>query len=186
MCTSVKQSAPSTIHLCQAKPLEAKRAGKNRIPINTSAQNSCATTQLIMYHADWKRLETTVPWILKVETALLELSRKRKQLLLDNPTHLNYVLQEMSKAKCSLKQDLSTEDLSAVETALIQFCQKRKFYSKMSALLFGNPVKRSSPIYRLNPVFEDGLLRVGGRLSRTARPEGKKASHYLRISTFPC
>lgn len=137
-----------------------------------SVQNSCATTQLIMYHADWKKLKTTVAWILRVKTILLELSQKRKQLLLDDPTDL--IAQEMMKAKRSVGRDLSTEDLSAAETAVIQFCQRERFNSDMGALLSGNPVKRSSPIYKLNPVLEDVLLRVGGRLSRTAMPEGRK------------
>lgn len=32
-------------------------------------------------------------------------------------------------------------------------------------------MKRTSYIYKLNPILEDGVLRVGGRLSRSAMPE---------------
>ena len=35
-------------------------------------------------------------------------------------------------------------------------------------------MKRTSHIYKLNPVLEDGVLRVGGRLSRAAMPEEAK------------
>lgn len=143
-------------------------------------QNNSATSQLIMYHSDWRRLNAAVAWILKVKRALLELSNKRKQLLLDAPADLNYIEQEMLKARGSVGQSLSTEDLSMAEKAVIQFCQKERFHSEIFALSFGKLVKKSSPIYKLKPILEDGLLRVGGRLSRTAMPEESK--HPIIIS----
>lgn len=48
----------------------------------------------------------------------------------------------------------------------------------MSALKVS--VSRHSPIYRLDPVLEDGFLRVGGRLSRGAMPD--EAKHPLILS----
>lgn len=71
-------------------------------------QNNSATSQLIMYHSDWRRLNAAVAWILKVKRALLEMSNKRKQLLLDAPADLNYIEQEMLKARGSVGQSLST------------------------------------------------------------------------------
>lgn len=41
-------------------------------------------------------------------------------------------------------------------------------------------VKKSSDIYKLDPVLKDGLLRIGGRLSRAALPEENK--HPLILS----
>ena len=35
-------------------------------------------------------------------------------------------------------------------------------------------IKRSSHIYKLNPVLQDGILRVGDRLNRAAMPEESK------------
>ena len=84
---------------------------------------------------------------------------------------LCYVDKKMLEARKSLPQDsVSTEDLLAAEHAILQFCQRERFDKEICALKTGKPVKRCSPIYKLNPVLEDGLLRGG----RTAMPEESK------------
>lgn len=50
----------------------------------------------------------------------------------------------------------------------------RKFQFEIEALLKGSKVSSVSPIYNLDPVFENGLLRVGGRLHKSAMPEEAK------------
>ncbi|XP_072018450.1 uncharacterized protein [Amphiura filiformis] len=35
-------------------------------------------------------------------------------------------------------------------------------------------IKKASPLYRLNPFIEDGVIRVGGRLAKSALPEKTK------------
>lgn len=75
-------------------------------PLQICFQNSSATTQLIVYHSSWKRLKNAVAWMLKVKKALLKLSRKRKQLLLDDPIDLNHISQGMLKARRSVGQEL--------------------------------------------------------------------------------
>ena len=35
-------------------------------------------------------------------------------------------------------------------------------------------VKKSSPVYKLDPFLEDGVIKVGGRLSRSSLPEETK------------
>lgn len=47
-------------------------------------------------------------------------------------------------------------------------------------------MKKSSPISKLNPVLDDGLLMVGGRLSRTASQRKENIQSFcLRINIFP-
>lgn len=76
---------------------------------------------------------------------------------------------------------LTLDDLLGAEGAIIRYCQRQRFGEEMSALSSGKgSVSRQSPIYRLDPVLEDGLLRVGGRLSRGAMPE--EAKHPLILS----
>lgn len=73
------------------------------------------------------------------------------------------------------------EDLTEAETAIIAFCQRERFPEEIAALTSSNPViPRSSNIYRLDPVLERGLLRVGGRLSKATIPEDIK--HPLILS----
>lgn len=50
------------------------------------------------------------------------------------------------------------------------------------------PVERKSQLYKLDPVLQDGILRVGGRLNRAAMPEESKHPAILskgsRVSTL--
>ncbi len=72
-------------------------------------------------------------------------------------------------------QSLTPDDLSQAESAIIGFSQYDAFKQEMFSLQSGTSgVKRCSNIYKLDPVLMDGLLRVGGRLSRAAMPEETK------------
>ncbi len=144
---------------------------KGQISMNAvSIQNSNATCQLISYYSDWKRLKTAVAWILKVRTALLELSRKRKHLSLVFSADVDLSNQETRKTRNLMKESLSVEDLVKAEDAIIKFCQQEVFFNEICTLKAGIPIKRNSSIYKLNPVLKDGVLRVGGRLSRATMP----------------
>lgn len=48
------------------------------------------------------------------------------------------------------------------------------FFEDISAPQRREGVKRSSSLFKLNPVLQDGILRVGGRLSRSTLPEESK------------
>lgn len=80
------------------------------------------------------------------------------------------VQKEMQTFRNSLgDQKVLLEDLTEAETAIISFCQQERFPEEIAALNSSNPeIPRSSNIYKLDPVLENGLLRVGGRLSRAA------------------
>lgn len=55
---------------------------KRELSVNvmTVEKTQNATIQLLTYFSDWRRLKKSVDWILKVRSALQEMSRKRKQL----------------------------------------------------------------------------------------------------------
>lgn len=92
----------------------------------------------------------------------------------------------MEQQRCSLKKDmdafksktvpscLSVEELEKAELEIIRFCQWRRFTEELSRLQNGKGVKGCSHIYRLCPLLEDGVLRVGGRLSRSSMPAEAK------------
>ena len=54
--------------------------------------------------------------------------------------------------------------------------EQSQFYGEEIATLTGSDdgVKKSSHIYKLDPKMEGGLIRVGGRLSRSALPQEAK------------
>lgn len=152
--------------------------------INVTLINTNATSQLISFFSDWQRLKVAVAWILKLKRALSKLCKKRKELQFAsaNGTQVLNVTKEMQAFKDSLgNQKLSLKNLAEAETAIVAFCQQERFPDEIAALTSKNPViPRSSSIYRMDPVLEGGLLRVGGRLSKAAIPEGLK--HPLILS----
>ncbi len=76
------------------------------------------------------------------------------------------------------------------ESVIIGFSQHDAFKQEMYSLQSGTSgVKRCSDIYKLDPVLIDGLLRMGGRLSRAAMPDQTKRPVILpkktsRIQTY--
>ncbi|XP_049323488.1 uncharacterized protein LOC125783001 [Astyanax mexicanus] len=147
---------------------ELKREHKiNAVIIETNV-----TSQLIEYFSDWKRLKIAVAWMLKLKHILMELSKKRKELLKSSDRPCNIEL-EVKRIKAALgPQSLSSEDLTEAENAVIRFSQFEKFANEIVALSSGKyEVRKDSTIHRLNPVLEHELLRVGGRLCNAAMPE---------------
>ncbi|KAK0135318.1 hypothetical protein N1851_028839 [Merluccius polli] len=82
----------------------------------------------------------------------------------------------MAIYKTSLRRRTFTvDDMKEAELEIIQYATARERNSKRkSTLQKGEPVNRNSHIYKLNPVLQDGIIRVGGRLSRAAIPEESK------------
>ncbi|PIK40324.1 hypothetical protein BSL78_22828 [Apostichopus japonicus] len=72
------------------------------------------------------------------------------------------------------KMNLSVSDLEEAEVSVVKFVQNQAFPDEIASLRDnskGGSVKKRSPIYKLDPRYKDGVLRVGGRLSRSAMPE---------------
>ncbi len=130
-----------------------------------------ATKVFLSYFSDFKKLRTSVAWMLRLRDVLLILSQRRKVLEIsgiighDNGgRRKDYLYAEMQREKLALhRQSLTTGDLERAEGAIICFCQQERF-----------SVKINSDLYKLHPMLEDGLLLVGGRLSRAAMPEVEK------------
>lgn len=103
--------------------------------------------------------------------------RKRKEIVKSfagSPTQL--IEEKMRKARDAIEgQSLCWSDLSRAEAAIIGFSQRAAFKEEITSLRSGgSSVKKTSDIYRLDPSLQDGLLRVGGRLSRSALLEELK------------
>lgn len=151
---------------------------KKSILVNatTVGGSTDAMHQLTEYFSSWIRLKKAVAWLTRVKGTLVNLSKKRKEMNeLYKDQEQEKVNKEMTSYKRSLKQTyLTVDDLRQAELDIIRHCQQRKFQEEMSALQRKEPVKRSSRIYRLNPQLQEGILRVGGRLSRASMPAEAK------------
>jgi len=117
-----------------------------------------------------------VAWFLRLKGHLLELSRQRKA---SGPQ-----TGQVGGKKATVKQQssvLTPKDLEEAELAVICYCQQQRFAPEISSLLSEkHTVSRQSSIYKLDPILENGLLWVGGRLSKGAMPSEEK--HPLILS----
>lgn len=66
------------------------------------------------------------------------------------------------------------EELREAEQEIIGSCQRKRFPEEFSSLLKNQTVKQTSHIYKLNPILDNGVLRVSGMLSGSAMLEDLK------------
>ncbi|KAL0149469.1 hypothetical protein M9458_055257 [Cirrhinus mrigala] len=121
---------------------------------------------------------------------LLYLSQKRKEAAAVFPQHpktQEALDNHMIKVKSQLgAQTLSVEDLVLAEESLVRYVQQQSFQDEITLLNKGHAVKTSSRIYKLDPILDNGILRVGGRLSRMAMPEEFKHPAILPSESHLC
>lgn len=141
---------------------------KNTIAVNTVRTEEDPTSYLVHYFSSWTRLRKSVAWMLRYKRWLLSRCKKREEL--------------------QTQPHLTVEDLNEAELAIIQFSQKRCFSEEIKSLEKGESVKINSRLRALCPTLEDGILRVGGRLSRSSMPTESKhpviLAKELHISTL--
>ncbi len=67
------------------------------------------------------------------------------------------------------------KDLFRAEIELVKYSQRQTCMEEIQALqLAGSRVKKNSSIFKLDPYLQEDVLRVGGRLNRSAMPEEAK------------
>ena len=140
----------------------------------TVEESTDVMQQLTEYFSSWIQLKKAVAWLIRVKGTLINLSKKRKEIN-EKYKDQEQVNKEMTKYKRCLKQTyLTLDDLRQAELDIICHCQQRTFQEEISALQRKEPVKKSSRICRLNPQLQEGILRVGRRLSRASMPTEAK------------
>lgn len=72
---------------------------------------------------------------------------------------------------------LSFEELEKAELEMIHLCQKKRYSEELVSLRKDGVVKRSSQLYRLNPVLQSDIIRVGGGLDKAMMPEEVTSSN---------
>ena len=141
------------------------------------------TDTFLTYFSSWRNLKVAVAWILKLKETLKVLVHRKKELHsttsasnITTRSTTKMMDQKMKDVKTTLGgQTLTLDDLEKAENAIICYTQKQYFPEEINILQMATSgVKKTSNLYRLDPVFKDGVLRVGGRLSRAAMPEESK------------
>ena len=138
--------------------------------------------RIIRHHSSWYRLKKCIAWILHYRQKLLQACRRRKEGVAKPLV--------IEKAK-----PISLEEMKSSEKEILKYVRKRSFKEEMSCLLSKKGkdkgpsrnsnrsphlVKKSSLIYKLDPVQVDELLCVGGRLHHAPILEEAKHPVLLR------
>lgn len=122
------------------------------VSVSTPEGGSDTVNKLLTHYSQWHRLKEAVAWVLRIKA----------------------VLRARLKNNSYEKEPLSVENLQRAEAAIIEFCQSTSFMDEMNALKKGFEVKKSSHLHKLSPILQDNLIRVGGRLMRSAMPSEAK------------
>ncbi len=139
-----------------------------------------STDRLIYYFSSWRKLKTSVAWFLKLKRALLLLTQRRKELKATETDKeiraKNSVEQKLKSFKATLGGKILTpESYDEAEKAIFHFVQKHRFESEIVSLTHvSDNISKDSPLYKLDPILEDGILRVGGHLRKSALPSETK------------
>ena len=108
--------------------------------------------------SSWSWLKKIIAWVLRYKNIL----RNRSQ-------HSNTNKTIKLQSDDSIIMPLSISEINEAENEIIKYVQKQTFKDELASLSgVGNDTRetanRNSSIYKLDPVLENGLLRVGGRL----------------------
>ncbi|KAL0152844.1 hypothetical protein M9458_051849, partial [Cirrhinus mrigala] len=158
---------------------------KQEVVVNTllvqTPEGRGTVTRLVNYYSSWTHLKKAVAWILRLKKILLSLSKRRKHLRESlvcsepNQSLEDTINESMRKFRSSIRDSyLSVDELEESEMAIIRFSQKMRFPEELISSQRGEIVKRSSPLYRLNPTLDAGVIRMYGRLDNAVMPEEPK------------
>jgi hypothetical protein len=114
--------------------------------------------------SSWLRLKNFIAWILRYREKLRDAVRRRRE---KRESRMNEVV-----------NPLSVDEIKCAEMEIVRCVQATSFREEVSCLneskgdnatkrIKHNLIKKSTPIYSLDPQLQDGILRVGGRLKYT-------------------
>ena len=147
------------------------------------------TNKLIKSFSDWHRLRRAVAVFLRVKETLRK--RRNNRLNVKNGTTSGdrNLADQRSPATTKVVKfksaeephsPLAVQDLATAELTILKFVQASAFGKEVHALKEGEKnklrgqkkggIKNDSPVRRLDPFLDNGVLRVGGRLRRADLP----------------
>ncbi|XP_046560553.1 uncharacterized protein LOC124269568 [Haliotis rubra] len=113
--------------------------------------------QLMDHYSSWYRLKRAVV----IYHRLFDILHSRKL--------------QTNKSSCGrFNQPFTVQELDRAENVILKFIQLQHFDKEMDSSSKRCRVPKSSSVYRLDLFLDNGLLKVGGRLSRAEIPEEMK------------
>ena len=132
---------PSELQDLDPDDPEIKSSQVKVFPTKTEKSESDPIEKLINSASSWYQLKRKVAWLLKIKQSL--------------------------RSKTKLEPNLTLSDLNNAEKVIIAHVQRIFFAQEYSDIPKGH-VKCHSTLRKLNPIIDDeGIIRVGGRISRS-------------------
>ena len=121
----------------------------------------------IQKFSSWTRLKKIIALVLRYKNNLRKQVRRHQVTEIDR----NYAY-----ADIKVVPPISVSELKESEKEILKFVQKQSFQEELVVLRQRSKTfNKSSHIYKLDPILEDGLIRVGGRLQQA--PISDNAKH---------
>ena len=165
---------------------------RSEIVSATTTSEKSPTDRLLLRYSSWYRLRRAVAFILRLRRLLQDKAeqtlsaRQAKPVANDrakssvasaagaNDRRAPSTTSTIARAGQPFTALLSLEEIDNAETAIVKYVQLKGYKEEISRLRGKQNVKRSSPLSRLDPVLQEDVLRVGGRLSRSTESFERK------------
>ncbi len=157
---------PTTVKEIPDDDPEIKREIQAHFVVSNAGIDSM--NQLFGNFSSWSRLKKIIAWVLRYRERLKASCKRRKRGSL------------LVLKSSEVSEPISVDEIDRAEKEVLKFVQRQSFQEEISCLnekRKGNEsddsknnkqkkslIKKSSAIYKLDPVKIDGLLCVGGRL----------------------
>ncbi|XP_070541304.1 uncharacterized protein [Ptychodera flava] len=151
--------------LCNKDP-EVKREAS--VYSTVLVEQEFGVEKIILRYSSMMKLKKIVGWFLLAKKNFQDKCRKRKEG--DEDTNA-----DTSQKSCETTiPPVSLENLQRAEDAIMKYVQRKHFPDEMALLQRKKQVRRYSPLYKLDPILDKGIIRVGGRLERASvSPDSK-------------
>ncbi|KAL7827059.1 hypothetical protein SRHO_G00327770 [Serrasalmus rhombeus] len=133
------------------------------------------TIKFLEYYSQWNHFKRALAWFLRLKDILKTKIQGKDAVKINSVQNVG-------------SQCLSVDELERAENAVISYVQNSSFHEEVEALQKGKQVKLTSTISSLDPILENGILRVGGRFNKMAMPISQqhpailpKNSHISRL-----
>ena len=182
----------TSLELTDGDP-EVKKISKVAAVIQSDTLDTIS--QLLSSCPSWHMAKTRVEWIWKLRRMLLSRSKMKQSYQQNKNTHSQLKqsnatskgIQGNHNIQSKRTAYLTVRDLDEAEQYILMHVQRQAFPEEMKILeniqedeasdkqmSHSASVRKNSHLYKLDPMMENGLLRVGGRLSKASMPESVK------------
>lgn len=155
----------------------------NVIPLDEAEMETCAVVAACQEPVECKESSSTVTKFVERYSSWYRLKRAAailRRFFMTLQERINAATRNLQTHEIArYRQPLTTKEIQDSEAAILRFVQSQVYDNEIRELAVNGThddstagpvprVKKASSLYKLDPFMEDGLIRVGGRLSRSS------------------